>query len=260
VLAEAVAQVAVAAGKDDTLPMLTGIKLEVAGSRITLAATDRFRLAVREIDWQPTEPGMEASILIPAKTLSDAGKTLPSDPAAPVELDFGSGVAVAQDGILGIVAEGRRTTTRLLDAEFPKFRQLLPDAHNHIATVEIAPLVEGIKRAALVADRAAQVRLRFSEGSLQLSAGGDDVGKAEETMPAFYSSAEELVIAFNPVYLMDGLNSLKSDRVTFGFTTANRPAVLRPATDDEILPDASGDYPAPQSAYTYLLMPVRLPG
>ncbi len=163
------------------------------------------------------------------------------------------------EGLLGIVAEGRRTTTRLLDAEFPKFRQLLPNEHTAMATVEIAPLVDAIKRVALVAERGAQVRLEFTEGSVMLSAGGDDAGRAEESHPAEFFG-EPLIIAFNPGYLLDGLTSLHTDKVSFGFTTSSRPAVLRPALDEEPVPDSSGTFAAPDSDYTYLLMPVRLPG
>ncbi|MBH0123301.1 DNA polymerase III subunit beta [Rhodococcus sp. NPDC003382] len=259
VFSEAISQVAVAAGKDDTLPMLTGIRVEIDGTDMVLAATDRFRLAVRKVEWMPTAESTSSAVLVPAKTLSEAAKTVGGSGNSPVQLALGSGSAVGADGLLGIVADGRRTTTRLLDAEFPKFRQLLPTEHTAMATVEIAPLVDAIKRVALVAERGAQVRLEFADGGLLLSAGGDDAGRAEESLPAeFYG--EPLVIAFNPGYLLDGLGSLHTEKVSFGFTTSSRPAVLRPALDEEPEPDASGTFAAPESDYTYLLMPVRLPG
>ncbi|TXG89671.1 DNA polymerase III subunit beta [Rhodococcus rhodnii] len=258
VFAESIGQVAVAAGRDDTLPMLTGIRVEIGDGSMVLAATDRFRLAVRELEWSPAGAG-EAAVLVPAKTLSEAAKSIPGEGSSPVELALGSGSAVGHDGLLGIVNEGRRTTTRLLDAEFPKFRQLLPAEHTSMADVEVAPLVDAIKRVALVAERGAQVRLQFTPGSVVLSAGGDDAGKAEEELPAEFHG-EPLMIAFNPGYLLDGLSSLHSEKVSFGFTTPSRPAVLRPASDEAPQPDDSGNYPAPHSVYTYLLMPVRLPG
>lgn len=259
VFSEAISQVAVAAGKDDTLPMLTGIRVEIDGTDMVLAATDRFRLAVRKVEWMPTTDSTSSAVLVPAKTLSEAAKTVGGSGNSPVQLALGSGSAVGADGLLGIVADGRRTTTRLLDAEFPKFRQLLPNEHTAMATVVIAPLVDAIKRVALVAERGAQVRLEFADGGLLLSAGGDDAGRAEESLPVeFYG--EPLVIAFNPGYLLDGLGSLHTEKVSFGFTTSSRPAVLRPAVDDEPEPDASGTFAAPESDYTYLLMPVRLPG
>ncbi|AOD21297.1 DNA polymerase III subunit beta [Rhodococcus sp. p52] len=257
--AEAISQVAVAAGKDDTLPMLTGIRVEIEGTDMVLAATDRFRLAVRKLEWMPTAESTSSAVLVPAKTLSEAAKTVGGSSNSPVQLALGSGSSVGAEGLLGIVAEGRRTTTRLLDAEFPKFRQLLPNEHTAMATVEIAPLVDAIKRVALVAERGAQVRLEFTEGSVMLSAGGDDAGRAEESHPAEFFG-EPLIIAFNPGYLLDGLTSLHTDKVSFGFTTSSRPAVLRPALDEEPVPDSSGTFAAPDSDYTYLLMPVRLPG
>jgi DNA polymerase-3 subunit beta len=103
------------------------------------------------------------------------------------------------------------------------------------------------------------VRLEFNAEGVLLSAGGDDAGRAEEALPADFQG-EALTIAFNPGYLIDGLSSLHSEKVTFGFTTPSRPAVLRPTSDEELVPDDSGKFAAPQSQYTYLLMPVRLPG
>ena len=125
----------------------------------------------------------------------------------------------------------------------------------------MAELTEAIKRVALVADRGAQVRMEFSEDTLRLSAGGEDaVGRAEEDLPVEFSG-EPLTIAFNPTYLTDGLGSLHSPKVTFGFTTSSRPAVLRPAgDDDDAYVGSSGPFPAGQTDYVYLLMPVRLPG
>ena len=256
---EAVSQVAVAAGRDDTLPMLTGIRVEIEGSNVVLAATDRFRLAVRQIEWEPAKQDLTTAVLIPARTLSESAKTIVGQSDSGVELALGAGANAGSEGLLGIVSAGRRTTTRLLDAEFPKFRQLLPKEHTSMAALDVAPLVEAIKRVALVADRGAQVRLEFSSEGLLLSAGGDDAGRAEESLEAEFSG-EPLTIAFNPGYLIDGLSSLHSDRVSFGFTTPSRPAVLRPAGEDQPTADSSGNFPAPASVYTYLLMPVRLPG
>ncbi|MGA8328651.1 MAG: DNA polymerase III subunit beta [Mycobacterium sp.] len=257
VFAEAIGQVAVAAGRDDTLPMLTGIRVEISGESVVLAATDRFRLAVRELTWSASAPDVEAAVLVPAKTLSEAAKS--GTDGAEVHLSLGAGPAVGKDGLLGISGNGKRSTTRLLDAEFPKFRQLLPTEHTAVATVGVAELTEAIKRVALVADRGAQVRMEFSSDVLRLSAGADDVGRAEEDVPVEFAG-EPLTIAFNPTYLTDGLGSLHSGRVSFGFTTPSRPAVLRPAGDDEAQPDGSGPFPAAQTDYVYLLMPVRLPG
>jgi DNA polymerase III subunit beta len=248
VFAEAVTQVAVAAGRDDTLPMLTGIRLEIEGAKLTMAATDRFRLAVRELEWEPGDAGLSTAVLVPARTLADAAKTLTGKDAVQLAL-------ADRDGMLGLSGNGRQSTTRLLDAEFPKYRQLLPTEHTSAAILEIAPLVEAIKRVSLVADRGAQVRMEFTEGSLRLTAGGDDEGSAEEQLSCELDG-EPLTIAFNPGYLLDGLNALHTERAHLGFTTPSRPALARPVTGE----DATAAKPGNASGYVHLLMPVRLPG
>ncbi|MDT5221984.1 MAG: polymerase subunit beta [Mycobacterium sp.] len=255
--AEAIGQVAIAAGRDDTLPMLTGIRVEISGETVVLAATDRFRLAVRELTWSALSPDIEAAVLVPAKTLAEAAKA--GGEGSEVRLSLGAGSGVGKDGLLGISGNGKRSTTRLLDAEFPKFRQLLPAEHTAVATIGVAELTEAIKLVALVADRGAQVRMEFGDGMLRLSAGADDVGRAEEDLVVDYAG-EPLTIAFNPTYLTDGLSSLHSERVSFGFTTPGKPALLRPASADDAVPTGSGPFPAVPTDYVYLLMPVRLPG
>ena len=160
VFAEAISQVAIAAGRDDTLPMLTGIRVEISGNTVVLAATDRFRLAVRELTWSALSSDVEAAVLVPAKTLAEAAKT--GADGSDVRLSLGSGSGVGKEGLLGISGNGKRSTTRLLDAEFPKFRQLLPAEHTSVATINVAELTEAIKLVALVADRGAQVRMEFA--------------------------------------------------------------------------------------------------
>ncbi|GAB2653821.1 DNA polymerase III subunit beta [Saccharopolyspora gloriosae] len=239
----AVAQVAVAAGRDDTLPMLTGVRMEINADRLTMVATDRFRLAMREFTWEPDESINDTAILVPAKTLAESAKTLGGS-GAKVEISLASG-----DGLLGLSGTTRRNTTRLLDAEFPKYRQLLPSETAATAIIDVAPLVEAIKRVSLVAERGTQVRLEFSDSGLRLTAGGDDEGSAEEELPVELAG-EPLTIAFNPTYLLDGLGALKTDRAQMLFTTSNRPALLKPVGEDgEVV-----------EGYLYLLMPVRLPG
>lgn len=239
----AVSQVAVAAGKDDTLPMLTGVRVEISGEKLTLVATDRFRLAMREFTWKPSGDVEDAAVLVPARTLAEAAKALGAA-GRTVELALSSG-----DGLLGLSGSGRRATTRLLDAEFPRYRQLLPSEQSSAAIIAVAPLVEAIKRVSLVAERGTQVRLEFADGSLRLSAGGDDEGSAEEELPVEFTG-EPVTIAFNPTYLQDGLAALHADRAELSFTTPNRPALIKPVGEDgEVTP-----------GYLYLLMPVRLPG
>lgn len=255
--AEAIGQVAIAAGRDDTLPMLTGIRVEISGETVVLAATDRFRLAVRELTWSALSPDVEASVLVPAKTLAEAAKA--GGDGSEVCLSLGAGAGVGKEGLLGISGNGKRSTTRLLDAEFPKFRQLLPAEHTAVATINVSELTEAIKLVALVADRGAQIRMEFDDGMLRLSAGADDVGRAEEDLAVDYAG-EPLTIAFNPTYLTDGLGSLHSERVSFGFTTPGKPALLRPASAEDSVPTGSGPFQAVPTDYVYLLMPVRLPG
>ncbi|WP_017972646.1 DNA polymerase III subunit beta [Actinopolyspora halophila] len=238
----AVAQVAVAAGKDETLPMLTGVRVEINEDQLTLVATDRFRLAMRELNWQPAGSAEDTAVLVPARTLSESAKTLGGS-GTTVELSLAS-----SDGLLGLSGTTRRSTTRLLDAEFPPYRKLLPDEHAASAVVEVGALGDAIKRVSLVAERGTQVRLEFSETSLRLTAGGDDEGSAEEELPIEFDG-EPLTIAFNPAYLQDGLAALKTDRARMLFTTSSRPAVIKPVDDEgETVP-----------GYLYLLMPVRMP-
>jgi DNA polymerase-3 subunit beta len=243
VFGQAVSQVAIAAGKDDTLPMLTGVRVEINGDTLTLVATDRFRLAMREFQWTPDADVEDAAVLVPARTLADAAKSLGS---------AGSKVSLAlasSEGLLGLSGNGKHTTSRLLDAEFPRYRQLLPAEQSASAIIEVAPLAEAIKRVSLVAERGTQVRLEFGEGGLRLTAGGDDEGSAEEELPVQFTG-DPVTIAFNPGYLADGLAALHSDKAELSFTTPNRPALIKPVGDDGTV----------NPGYLYLLMPVRLPG
>jgi DNA polymerase-3 subunit beta len=243
VFGQAVAQVAIAAGRDDTLPMLTGVRLEITGDKLTLVATDRFRLAMREFEWTSGGDVTDTAVLVPARTLAEAAKTLGTSGNS-VEISLASG-----DGLLGLAGSGRRATSRLLDAEFPKYRQLLPSEHTSAAIIGVSSLVDAIKRVSLVAERGTQVRLEFGEGMLRLSAGGDDEGSAEEELGVDYTG-EQVTIAFNPGYLLDGLGALHTERAHLSFTTPNRPALIKPVGEDgEVAP-----------GYLYLLMPVRLPG
>lgn len=237
--AAAVAQTAVAAGKDDTLPMLTGIRLEIEGEQLTLAATDRFRLAVRELTWSPVSPGISTALLVPARTLAEMAKSLSGSGAVTLALG---------DGLIGFVADGRRTTVRLLDVEFVKYRSLLPAEHTTTVDVTVAELADAIKRVALVTDRGHHLRMNVTAGTLALAGGGDDEGSAEEDLAAA-ADGEELLIAFNPTYLLDGLSVMHTATVRLAMTTPARPALLLPVTDD-----------GPDETYRYLVMPARLPG
>ena len=244
--AAAVAQVSIAAGRDDTLPVLTGVRLEIEGEKITMAATDRYRLAVRDLAWTPEAPDLSAIALVPARTLSDTAKSLSS--AATVTVALASGGA--GEGLVGFEGSGRRTTSRLLDGEFPKYRSLLPSESAAVATVDTAGLAESVRRVALVAERNTPIRLSFAGDEVRLEAGSGDEAQASESLPATLNG-DDISIAFNPTYLLDGLGALDAPFAELRFTASTRPAVIAgKATADS----TAGD------AYRYLLMPVRLSG
>src|SRR4051812_302782 len=245
--AAAVAQVAIAAGRDDTLPMLTGVRLEIEGDKLTLAATDRYRLAVRELTWSPGDPSSaNAQVLVPARTLADAAKSLAHSETLTIALSAGG----TGEGIIGFsgTTNGRasRATTRLLDATFPPYRSLLPNEWASSAEIAVGGLVEAVKRVALVTDRNAPVRMEFGDGSVALTAGGDDEGRAEEQLEVAFEG-EAIATAFNPQFLLDGLGALSTGTARMQFTSSTKPVVLRPEASDG-------------ADYTYLIMPVRLPG
>ncbi|MCX4824365.1 DNA polymerase III subunit beta [Streptomyces sp. NBC_01142] len=246
VFASAAAQVAIAAGRDDTLPVLTGVRIEIEGDSVTLASTDRYRFAVREFLWKPENPDTSAVALVPAKTLLDTAKALTSGDTVTLALS-GSG---AGEGLIGFEGAGRRTTTRLLEGDLPKYRTLFPTEFNSIAVIETAPFVEAVKRVALVAERNTPVRLSFEQGVLILEAGSSDDAQAVERVDANLEG-DDISIAFNPTFLLDGLSAIDSPVAQLSFTTSTKPALLsgKPAVDAEA-----------DEAYKYLIMPVRLSG
>ncbi|MFJ9679917.1 DNA polymerase III subunit beta [Streptomyces sp. NPDC101194] len=246
VFASAAAQVAIAAGRDDTLPVLTGVRIEIEGETVTLASTDRYRFAVREFLWKPENPDASAVALVPAKTLLDTAKALTSGDTVTLALS-GSG---AGEGLIGFEGAGRRTTTRLLEGDLPKYRTLFPTEFNSVAVIETAPFVEAVKRVALVAERNTPVRLSFEQGVLILEAGSSDDAQAVERVDAVLEG-DDISIAFNPTFLLDGLSAIDSPVAQLSFTTSTKPALLsgRPAVDAEA-----------DETYKYLIMPVRLSG
>ncbi|MGY1839376.1 MULTISPECIES: DNA polymerase III subunit beta [unclassified Modestobacter] len=254
--AEAVSQVAVAAGRDDTLPMLTGVRLEIEDDLVTLAATDRYRLAVREFAWRPETPGLSAAVLVPARTLADAAKTLTSGPEVVLSLSSGG----SGEGILGLSGKDRQTTTRLLDAEFVKYRAIMPTESASFATLPVGLFTDAAKRVALVADRGTPLRCEFTPGQVTLRAGGtDDEGQAEERCDVEFDG-DPLTIGFNPTFLLDGLAAVHTERARMDFTTALKPAVLS-GVPEPAAEDSEGSRPAERpGSYRYLIMPVRLPG
>ncbi|TAK70359.1 MAG: DNA polymerase III subunit beta [Actinomycetota bacterium] len=246
VLAGAVAQVAIAAGRDDTLPTLTGIRVEIDGDLVTLAATDRYRLAVREFAWSPQTGGLQTAALVPARTLAETAKALAGADEVLLALSASGG----GEGLMGFEGVSRRTTTRLLDGEFPKYRSLLPTESATVASVDTGPLVDAVKRVALVAERNTPVRLSFAADELVLRAGTGDEAQATEVLEC-QVEGDPIEISFNPQYLLDGLGAVEAPVTRLAFTSSARPAVLTG------LAEAGGQV---STAYRYLLMPVRLTG
>lgn len=237
--AEAVAQVAVAASRDETLPVLTGVLVEPDGDTLTLMATDRYRLAVRTIPWTPA--GDVAPALIQARTLTDAVK----------HLDGRDVTIRATDGTRSMwgLSQGRRhTTTLLLDGDYPRVRALFPAVVEDVAVVDRDALTGVVGRVAIVAERNTPIRLTFADGQVTVTAGQGEDAQATETLD---SAGGNLSIAFNPQYLLDGLGALSTPYARFSFTKATKPAVIT----GQATVDADDD-----TSYRYLIMPVRLAG
>ncbi|ANH37716.1 DNA polymerase III subunit beta [Nocardioides dokdonensis FR1436] len=245
--AHAVAQAVTAAGRDDMLPVLTGVRIEIDGSSISLLATDRFRLSQRELGWDPRTPDETVAALVPAKVLGETAKSLTAGSEIVIALAAtGSGEGII--GFEGAAGGGvRRTTTRLLDGEFPKVRSLFPSEHLTVAKVDKAALIESVKRVSLVAERNTAVQLAFSDGVLTLDAGSGDEAQASESIPADVEG-EDLTTGFNPQFLLDGLTAIDESVVELAFTQASKPVVISGS------PAEGGSDPG----FRYLLMPRRL--
>jgi DNA polymerase-3 subunit beta len=250
VFAHAVAQVAVAVGRDDTLPVLTGIRVEFEGDRLVLAATDRYRLAVRELTWAPGRTDLSTVALVQGRSLADTARALSDSDTVTIAL-AGSGAGEGLIGFEGAASgENRRTTNRLLDGEFPKYRSLLPSESTSVAVIESTSFLETVKRVALVADRNSPVRLTFTEGQVVVEAGAGDEAQAEETLSCQFTG-EGLTIAFNPQFLQEGISALGTEYTEVSFTTATKPAVIAGRAEADTPSDGN---------YRYLIMPVRLSG
>jgi DNA polymerase III subunit beta len=264
--AEAAAQVVIAAGRDEALPALTGVRIEISGSTMTLVATDRFRLAIKELDWAPAGPNAEAIVLVPAKTLAEAAQAgaAGADVKVLLETEAEAGT-VARAGLFGVSGADRHTTSRLLDVEYPKYRALVPDVVGAVAVVSTAEMLEALKRVSLLADqKSPQVAIEFdvslTGGMARLASSAKDLGDAEEVLDIAYDGPP-LRIGFNAAYLRDGLASIHSDRIAICMNTPTRPVLLRQALPgDESEGERRGPFMVAHTGYTYVLMPIRLPG
>jgi DNA polymerase-3 subunit beta len=286
VLAVAAAQVVPAASRDDTLPMLTAVCLDIDGATMTLAATDRYRMAVRDVRWDPATPSLRAAAMVPAKTLADVARTMAA--GVPVTVAFGTGDAQAgapgagsssrdprpADGVISFEGGDRRLTARLIGGEFIKYRSRFPAEFGSRALLPAGPFTEAVRRVSLVAERATPVRLAFDSGNVVIEAHTDGRARAIETVPAEFAG-DERVISFSPHYLLDGLAAAAAaaadplfaprehddegappadpGQIRLEFSTPAKPALITWARDDG--PDPA--HPAP--AFRYLVVPLRIP-
>ena len=212
-LATAIGQVVPAASRDDTLPVITGVNVEIDGEVVKLVATDRYRLAVRELGWNPAQPDAQGTLLVPAKTLADAARMM--SPGVPVRVMMDGAIRAdatpedsqrAADAMIGFESRGRRLTTRLIGGEYIKYMSRFPDEFGSRGDMPAVPLAEAVKRVALVAERGSSVRLSFGNGKVTIEAGTEGQARARETVPADFSG-DQTTIAFSPHYLMDGLGA-----------------------------------------------------
>jgi DNA polymerase-3 subunit beta len=246
--ATAVAQASAAAGRDEMLPLLTGVRLELEGSTISLMATDRFRASLRELSWYPEKGDLSAQALVPARVLGETARSLVAGGDITIAVSSGE----AGDGLIGfegVVGNGsRRTTTRLLEGDFPRVRQLFQAQAETVAYVSTPEFIDSVKRVSLVAERNTPVRLTFADGLLLLEAGSGDEAQASESIEATINGAD-ISIGFNPTYLLEGLGVMSEPVVHLSFTQHTKPAAISGV--QEIGSD-------PDGAFRYLIMPVRL--
>jgi DNA polymerase-3 subunit beta len=258
----AIEQVTPAASRDDTLPLLTAVNLELAGETMTLVATDRYRMAVRELGWEPAWPpggGEAVTILVPARTLADAARMMSA--GTPVRIML-SDAADSADAMVGFEAGGRRLTTRLLAGEFIKYRSRFPAEFSCVADLPAEAFTEAVRRVSLVAERGTPVQLSFSPGQVTMMAATQGQARARETVPAEFSG-DEPAIAFSPHYLLDGVVAAAATagtgtedaadaapiRVRLQFSSPGKPAVITPCP-------AGGE--DAEDSFRYLVVPQRV--
>jgi DNA polymerase-3 subunit beta len=231
-LLETIARVARAASRDEARPVLTGVLVQFTGDRLVMAATDSYRLAVKETTLGSSAPDLEA--IVPSRALQELAR-IPGDGD---EIMLG----VQENQVLFSVG-GVWLTTRRIDGQFPNYRQLLPETFEHELTVSRVELLDVVRRASVMIQRATPLQLRFAEGEVEVVARTHEVGESRESMPVAYSG-EPLEIGFNAEFLREGLESVEGDDVRMKLISPLRPAVLTDEGDD----------------FTYLVMPIRLPG
>ena len=233
-LQETIARVARAASRDEARPVLTGVLVTVEGSELTMVATDSYRLAVKRtaLDDGVAEK-LEANI--PARALRELARLIEAAPEEPLRVWLTRNQALFGVGQTSL-------SSRLIDGQFPNYRQLLPESYDHEVKLPRAELLEVTRRVSQLAQRNAALRLSFSEGELVVSAETPDLGDAREAMPAPYTG-ELLEIGFNPEFVRDGLESIEEDEVVLKLISPLRPGLIEPADAED---------------FSYLVMPIRL--
>jgi DNA polymerase-3 subunit beta len=230
---ETVARVARAASRDESRPVLTGILVRFEGDRLIMAATDSYRLSVKETELE-AEGAPELEAIVPARALGELARIA----ADADELRVG-----VQENHVVFSAGGVWLTTRRIDGQFPNYKQLIPETFEHQVALPREEFLEVVRRTSVMAQRNSPIRLRFAEGEVTVSAQTQDVGEARETLPVAFSG-EELEIGFNPEFLRDGVESVDSDEVQLRLISSLRPGLIR--SEDE--------------NFSYLIMPIRLAG
>jgi DNA polymerase III subunit beta len=231
-LLETIHRVARAASRDESRPVLTGILVSFTGGKIVMAATDSYRLAVKETELGGNAPELEA--IVPSRALQELARI--ANAGDTVE------VGVHENQVL-FSTDGAWLMTRRIDGQFPNYRQLLPEQFEHELTLPRVELLEVVRRASVMIQRATPLQLRFAEGELTVIARTHEVGESQESMPIGFTG-DTLEIGFNADFLRDGLESMDGDDVRFKLISPLRPAVIQGEGDD----------------FTYLVMPIRLPG
>jgi len=226
--------VARAASRDDMRPVLTGVFVSASGKEMTMVATDSYRLAVKRTELE-NELGGELEANIPARALRELGRVLTSEGAGEASIWLLANQAVFQAGAILL-------STRLIDGQFPNFRQLLPESYEHDVRLPRSDLLDVTRRVSQLAQRNAPLRLSFSSGELTVAAETPDVGDAQETMPAAFEG-ETLEIGFNPEFLKEGIESVAGDEILMRLISPLRPGLLEPVEGEE---------------FRYLVMPIRL--
>ncbi|MBX3195185.1 MAG: DNA polymerase III subunit beta [Microbacteriaceae bacterium] len=244
--AAAVSQVAVAASRDDVTPVITGVQLEVGDNKLSLIATDRYRVAVREIDWDSGAASAEGTAaLIPARTLSEVGKTFAGSGTVAVSI-----VRSDDRELIAFSADKRTVTSLLIKGNFPPVKRLFPDDVENYAVVNTADLIEATRRVSLVLEREAALRFSFSIDGVTLEAAGSEQAQASETIEA-HLHGEDTVVSLKPSFLLDGLGAVHSEFVRMSFTKTDNPNKPGPVL---ITSQSSKDQPGADD-YKYLLQP-----